>query len=266
MLEYWYLTPYCLVGATIAMSSGVGGPVFFTPLFILVLQLPPATAVATALFTQVFGFLSGTLAYARLGQIDRVLARRLIPLAAGAALLGSVLASRVPGALLSAMFGAVSILVGWRVFATSGGSGVDRRTDHYPREMLAEGLTTTAVGSTLLGLISVGLAELQSYHLLVRARLAPARAVATNVAVVVVAVAAASGGHLYSLISHTSDGTMDQALRMLPFTVPGVLVGGQLGPRLQMYLRPVFVQRGVGGLLVAIGLMMTLMGIADLSS
>lgn len=183
------------------MSSGVGGPVFFTPLFILVLQLPPATAVAAALFTQLFGFLSGTFAYWRRRLIDMALARRLISVAAPAALLGSLLADRAPGPLLRLGFGIVAILVGWRVFVstrssetpetnTDGLTGVGHR---YPAERRSEGLTISAIGATLLGMISVGLAELLAHHLVVRARIPPSVAVATNVCVTVVAVAAAVG-------------------------------------------------------------------------
>ncbi len=65
ILDYWFLTPASVAAATIATMVGIGEPVFFTPLFISVLELPPAKAVAAALFAQSFGFLSGTVAYWR---------------------------------------------------------------------------------------------------------------------------------------------------------------------------------------------------------
>lgn len=258
MPDYWFLTPYCLAGATIAMSSGVGGPIFFTPLFILVLQLPPATAVAAALLTQTFGFLSGSIAYWRRGLIDTALARRLVGAAVPAALVGGLLAGRLPGDLLRAGFGVVAAVVGWRVIVSASRADV-ASMDTYPRARLAEGIATTTGGATLLGLISVGLAELQSYHFLVRARLAPARAVATNVAVVVAGAAAASIGHLLTLTTQAADDALGQIGQLLIFTVPGVLLGGQLGPRLQAHLTPVAVQRGIGSLLIGVGLVMLIM-------
>ena len=51
-LEFWYLLPISIVIATIAMSSGVGGAVFFSPLFIIALKLDPKVAIGTALATE----------------------------------------------------------------------------------------------------------------------------------------------------------------------------------------------------------------------
>ncbi|MEE8439183.1 MAG: sulfite exporter TauE/SafE family protein [Micropepsaceae bacterium] len=48
--EFWYLLPISILIATIAMSSGIGGAVFFTPIFLLWLKLEPTTAVATSIF------------------------------------------------------------------------------------------------------------------------------------------------------------------------------------------------------------------------
>lgn len=132
ILDYWFLTPICLIGATVAMTVGIGGPVFFTPVFILVLDLPPATAVAVALFTQLFGFLSGSVAYWRRRLIDGALARRLMRVAVPAALVGSVLADLVPGPLLRRLFGCVAIAVAYRVFVSS------REEDARPEHTLSD--------------------------------------------------------------------------------------------------------------------------------
>ena len=45
---HWYLFPISILIATTAMASGVGGAVFFSPLFILVLQLEPAVSVPSS--------------------------------------------------------------------------------------------------------------------------------------------------------------------------------------------------------------------------
>ena len=102
---------------------------------------------------------------------------------------------------------------------------VDRigHTYRYTVARRAEGATIVAVGATLLGMISVGLAELQSYHLIVRSRVPPPVAVATTIAVVLAAVAAASVGHLYNLTFGHSAGGLAQVLPMLVFTIPGVV-------------------------------------------
>ena len=69
-IEYWYLFPTSILIATIAMASGIGGAVFFSPLFMIVLKLEPSVAIGTALTTELFGFSSGLVAYWRRRLID----------------------------------------------------------------------------------------------------------------------------------------------------------------------------------------------------
>ena len=45
------------------MSSGIGGAVFFSPLFMLGLKLDPRIAIGAALANELCGFSSGLLAY-----------------------------------------------------------------------------------------------------------------------------------------------------------------------------------------------------------
>ena len=76
--EYWYLFPAAIAISTVAMASGIGGAVFFSPLFIIVLKLEPSIAIGTALITELFGFGSGLSAYWRRGLIDFRLGRQLL--------------------------------------------------------------------------------------------------------------------------------------------------------------------------------------------
>ncbi len=50
--EYWYLFPVSIGVATLAMASGIGGAVFFSPIFLLWLKLEPSVAIGTALITE----------------------------------------------------------------------------------------------------------------------------------------------------------------------------------------------------------------------
>jgi uncharacterized membrane protein YfcA len=58
IFEYWYLFPVSILIATIAISSGIGGAVFFSPLFMLGLQIDPYTAIGAGLITELFGSFS----------------------------------------------------------------------------------------------------------------------------------------------------------------------------------------------------------------
>jgi len=271
ILDYWFLTPVSIAAATVATMVGIGGPVFFTPLFIFVLELPPATAVAAALFTQSFGFLSGTIAYWRSRLVDHAYARRLLLFAVPAALAGSLLAGEVPAPLLRRLFGCVALAISYRVYASTGGERrhaddlapgrkpctvlVDRsgKTYRYAIGRRTEGAALSSVGAVLLGMISVGLAELQGYHLIARGRIPPPVAVATTVAVVFGAVLAASAGHLYRLTACCGADELERVARLLLFTVPGVLIGGQLGPLVQTRLNPRVTKAAIAVVLLAVG-------------
>ena len=231
MLDYWYLTPVSLVAATVAMTTGIGGAVFFSPLFMLVLRLPPSVAIAAALLTQLFGFLSGTFAYARLGLIDHGLARRLLLVAAPAALAGSLAAGLLQGPLLRRLFGVVAILIAARVWRSrrqrpAGKDGealavgderrlVDASGQAYRYRVGPTGtsLALSGVGAGLLGMLSVGLAELLQYHFIARCRVPSPVAVATTICVVVVSVAVAVTGHLGSLAVRGDTATLAQCSR-----------------------------------------------------
>ena len=69
-LHYWFMFPLALLIATTAMTSGVEGATFFSPLLMLVLGLSPEVAIGTGLITEFFGFASGLYAYHRKRLID----------------------------------------------------------------------------------------------------------------------------------------------------------------------------------------------------
>ncbi len=68
-LEYWYLFPISVLIATIATATGIGGAVFFSPLFMPALRLEPSVTVGTALITELFGFSSGLVGRSHLDLI-----------------------------------------------------------------------------------------------------------------------------------------------------------------------------------------------------
>ena len=95
---YWFMFPVAILVATCAMLSGIGGAALFTPIFILLFPLfgpeyvlqSTMTAVAAALFTQTFGFLSGFIGYWRRKLIDYGLAVRFLRISVPLALVGAL--------------------------------------------------------------------------------------------------------------------------------------------------------------------------------
>ena len=117
-----------------------------------------------------------------------------------------------------------------------------------------------ASGGTLLGMISVGLAELLEYHLIVLSGVPPPVAVATSIAVVFGATLTATLGHLYTFAVHAAPGTLTQVAGVVVFTIPGVMLGGQIGPWLQTRLQPMTVRLGMAVVFCTLGSFMLIRG------
>ncbi len=267
--------PVAILVATTAMASGIGGATFFAPIMLLGLGLPPEVAIGTGLITEVFGFTSGLYAYARKRLIDYRLGIRLISVAVPAAILGSFLAGSVGPEVLKTMLGIGLLGIAAAFLRSNGHHQVDPR----PVSIRADGVrlasVTTAVGETIeydvcdrlvggiaagvgglfLGLISAGLGELNSYYLLQQCRMPSRVAVATGVFVVAITAFSAAGGHLYQFV-HAGPEVMDTVWRIVRFTVPGVIVGAQLGSYVSTRIPQSALERLLGVLFTLIGLLM----------
>jgi uncharacterized membrane protein YfcA len=66
--EHCYLFPVSIAVATLAMASGIGGAVFFSPIFILWLKLDPTVAVGVALVTVLVASAGHVYGFAKEGE------------------------------------------------------------------------------------------------------------------------------------------------------------------------------------------------------
>jgi len=254
-VDLWYLFPLSIFIATVAMSSGIGGAVFFSPLFMLGLQLEPRIAIGAALATELFGFTSGLIAYVKAQLIDFKLAINLLLFSVPSAILGTFYADHIPGIVLKAVFAVGLLFIGQQLFSSWRKDELENIDNQHQEEFKDDfeseltdangkvyryticnrnmGRSFAAIGGAILGMISVGLAELQEYHLVARCKVPTPVAVATSVFVVVVTVLVASSGHFYDFATKGGD-IMNQVVNVIMFTIPGVVIGGQIGPKLQI--------------------------------
>lgn len=252
--ELWFLFPLSILIATIAMSSGIGGAVFFSPLFILALKLEPQMAIGSALITELFGFSSGLIAYLKAKLIDFKLAAAILIFSVPAAVIGTIYAEFVPGIVLKAVFAGGLLFIGFQLFSSWRREERQKHElvhkiefeDSYETELIDSsgrvfrytvcnknmGRFFAALGGAFVGMISVGLAELQEYQLVARCKVPTPVAVATSVFVVVITVLVASAGHFYEFALEGGQ-ILAQVINIVAFTIPGVIIGGQIGPKLQ---------------------------------
>ena len=255
MLEFlvfdnWWLFPTSILIATIAMSSGIGGAVFFSPLFLLVLGLSPTIAIGSALITELFGFTSGVISYRKAKLIDYALAKNLLMFSIPTAIVGSLIADYFPGDILKAIFATGLLFIGWQLYSSYREEEKHKANNDIKEEFNANYESTlvdangntynyticnksmgrffAAIGGLFVGMISVGLAELEEYHLVARCKVPTPVAVATSIFAVVITVLFASIGHVYHFVTAADSSVIHQVLNVVLFTIPGVVIGGQI--------------------------------------
>jgi len=253
-LEYWYMFPISILFATMAMASGVEGATFFSPFFILALRLSPEVAIGTALITEVFGFASGLFAYAHKRLIDYRLGLNLLVVTIPLALVGTWASGQIQPVYLKVILGvglmvvALSFLrqpekkdisrMDTAILTEYGGDkaktvliAADGEEIRYTVCNHTEGRMLSGIGALFMGMVSTGLGEMNGYFLLSRCRVPSKVSVATSVLVVAVTALLASAGHFVKFIQLGGD-TLTTVLSICLFTVPGVILGGQVGSRI----------------------------------
>jgi uncharacterized membrane protein YfcA len=267
-VEFWYMLPIGIIIATVAMASGVGGATFFSPLFILGLGLSPELAVGAGLVVEVFGFGSGVYAYVRRQLIDYRVGGMLLSATVPAAVAGVVIAHFADADILKVILGmglfavAVSFL---RAPDDEMEATLEDMAHEDPDEAetclvtaedeeicytvcnTTEGRLISGIGGLFVGMVSSGLGELNGYFLLQRCRVPSSVAVATSVFVVAITALIASVGHIFQVAQGGLTGLATMG-RLLLFTVPGVVIGAQLGPELARRVPDRVMEIGLGGL------------------
>ena len=292
---YWFMFPVAMCVATTAMLSGIGGAAMFAPIFMIIFPiLGPeypfeniAAAIGVALFTEVFGFSSGFIGYHRKRLIDY---KNAIPFILVGVPIGIV------GALFLTTFkefeevlrGAYSLLMltlsyelikhnetekklseeavnsdleGNTKGALISITGRDGITYRYKKPRQGIGVIATGIGSFLTGLLGVGIGEVVMPQLAKRNGVPIPVAAATSVFVVIVVVAAASFTQISSLIAQ--GGVKAVPWNVVVYTIPAVIIGGQIGPRLQGKVSQRSMERAIGYLFLVIGVAMSYIAIRN---
>ncbi|MGB5490458.1 MAG: sulfite exporter TauE/SafE family protein [Woeseiaceae bacterium] len=260
---YWFMFPVSICVATCAMLSGIGGAALFTPIFVLLFPLlgpeyvlaSTFAAISTALLTQTFGFISGFVGYYRRRMIDFDLALRFIKIAAPVAVIGALVAHRVNDAILIAAYATLVFIMAIGMLFLRGRRATRPNYDspnphpHFP----ARDFALTGVGAFLTGMVSVGIGEVIVSRLTKRG-VAVGTAAATSVAIVMFTILLATATLITQLVRDGGVGAIPWNL--ICYEVPGVVIGGQIGPRLQGLVSQRTMERAIGALFIVLSIAM----------
>ncbi len=264
-LQIWWVLPVSIGIATVALSSGISGALFFSPFFLLIIGLEPAQAIGAGLMTELFGTAFGSYNYVRQGVVDFHTARRLLMASIPAGIVGAFSAHYIEPGVLQTIFGAALAFLALIVLYNStqktklpisqdpanagkltvvrarDGSTYSYRTCNY-----AIAIPSTGLSAFLTGLMSAGLPEFISTYLIVRCHTPPRVAVGTAIFILTVTVFFAVGVH--ALVAQP-------AWHVVIWSIPGVTIGAQIGPRIPGKMPPHITQRVLGSLFLAVGVL-----------
>ncbi len=284
---YWFMLPACVGIAMIAMLTGISGTAMLTPFLILafpLLRVPiltPAQAIGMALFTEFFGFLSGVVGYRRRGLIDFATGKELLVVAVPTIVGFSLVSQFVSSLVLRTAYGAM--MVGLAIYLARSARAAVRdpnlaqlpaAVDRIPRRAESSeervvrtregteyryrvcdpraGYLMTFLGAGMEGLVSVGLGELEMPNLVKRCKIPVAVSAATSVFVIAVAVLSGSVTAILTLVAQ--GGFAHVPWNLVTYTIPGAVIGGQLGSAFQGRLSSSRMEWFIAGLFVLVGL------------
>ena len=290
---YWFMVPVSMMVATTAMLSGIGGAALFTPIFLIIFPIlgpeyeraSPVAAIGVALLTETFGFSSGFVGYYRKRLIDFRGAVPFIAVGVPVAVAGAIVAQGVEPSLLKGAYAVLMLVLAVVMIrhhaAVEQSAGVpnrsvgaadaqalrtitarDGQTYSFRPPRQGRGAAGTGIGAFLTGMVSVGIGEVVMPQLVKRHRVPLPVAAATSVFVVIVVVASASFAQIGALISE--GGVSAVPWNLVVYTVPGVIIGGQIGPRLHGRIGSRFMERSIGGLFAVIGVAMLWLVLTEL--
>ncbi len=223
MVSIWLAFPIGILIAAVVTAVGIGGGILWMPFLVLILNLEPEASVMTSLVIQTAGMGSGSMSYARRTLVDFRLTGALLAATIPGLALGALITSRIRPAQIELALGLVAMTTAiWFVSTNPKYEDKGQRRIRWKTARPYMGwVSLMAVAS---GMLSVSIGEWLVPVLRGRMALRMRSAVATSITTVCgTCVLGAGFHHLLGSRPHWAT---------VAWAVPGVLIGGQIGPRL----------------------------------
>jgi uncharacterized membrane protein YfcA len=237
MVPYWLAFPAGICIATIVTIVGFGGGIFWMPFLLIAFKMDADSAILTSLLIQTAGTGSGSIAFVRRRKADCRLALLLLAIAVPGVAVGAFIAHRLSLSHIELIIGLISLATALlfvsanRKYGEEGNERADIRTAVRHSWVavimaIASGMLTINIGEWLIPILQK------------KVFLKISNAIATCVLVTF-------GISLVGALIHIAMASRPDT-PVLFAAVPGVLIGGQLGPWLmqridERFLKEVFV-------------------------
>lgn len=215
--------PAGIIIASVVSAVGIGGGILWMPFFILFLKLSPETAVATSLLVQTAGMGSGSVAFIRKRTADLPLAAVILALTIPGLAIGALFTRLLSSANLELALGILTLTTAF-LFVSVNHKYAETGMDRIQLKKAFRYGGIISVLAVASGMLSVSIGEWLVPLMRSRLKLRMRAAVATSIVTIFGTCIAGSMFHL--MLGTTADPMV------LIWAVPGVIIGGQVGPRL----------------------------------
>lgn len=223
MNEIWLALPAGILISTVVSSIGIGGGVLWMPFLLVVLKMNPEIAVPTSLLIQTFGKGSGSIAYLKQRKADLKLAVLLILIAVPGIAAGAYIANKIKPSLIELVLG-ILILITAFLFVSSHQNYADPGRPQTKIKKVYRRLWIAVPISIGSGMLSTGMGEWLIPVMRSKLSLKMSGAIATCIFLTFAVCLIGSSFHL--MLGGKADWST------IFWAVPGVMIGGQIGPRI----------------------------------
>ncbi len=267
-LSLWFIFPTAILISSIAMMSGIGGAIMFTPFFIIVMKLEPAFALGAGLIIEFFSFLSGVLGYLRKNLISFKIVKKMIVYTIPGTIMGVFISIFIPEIIALIILTLVMITIAYQFLINNRQWFVKHHKSHKRHHFigLKHGIEEInhyhkkygIFGGLLVGLSSAGLGEVNEYLFLEKLKLSVANAAATSVFLVMASALIGGLGHLFHLMTTNGTQVFFEVTKYLVFAIPGTIIGSQIGVYFSQRINFNYMEIFVGLLFMTLSIILSL--------
>ncbi len=223
MLEGWTTLPAGVFISIVVSAMGIGGGILWMPFFLILLDLSPERAVLTSLVIQAGGTGSGSVAYLRQKTIDFRLAAYLLGIAVPGITSGAALSRILAPAYIELVLGLLVMMTVF-LFVSSNQPYEDTGQPRAPLKRMVGYSWIAGLVSVGAGMLSTGLGEWLIPVLRTKLSLRMQNAIASLTFVTFGVSVIGAGVHILMGSGFETP--------VVLWGIPGVILGGQIGPRI----------------------------------
>lgn len=219
--------PVGILIASVSSIVGIGGGILWMPFLLLVLKINPQVSVLTSLMIQTVGMGSGSLAYIRRRQVDFKLSGMLLLVTIPGVFIGSCISRKISPADIKLILGLLAMATAF-LFVSLNHKYDNTGLRRVELAKVKPYMPWLSLMSVVSGLLSISIGEWLIPLMHGRMNLKMSVAIATSITTI-------SGVCFLGSIIHFRLGATPDWL-IFAWAAPGVLLGGQVGPRIAKHI------------------------------